>query len=141
MSLKTKVLKKQEGNLITLNTIFFYLPVHCIQFIFYRDLAEQAKVGWAEYWPFLNKIVDLKSDLGLDLLEKYLKQRFKTKGEDISGKLFALESTTLLSPMGELCKALETMRIGNIQKEKSPRRSTLVSYTCLTKSCKVCIVY
>lgn len=58
--------------------------------------------------------------------------------EDTSKKLFPPEPTVLLSPMGELCKALETMRIGSIQKEKSPRRSTLVSYTCLVKSCKVC---
>lgn len=106
-------------------------------FLIYRDLAEKKNVGWAEYWPFLNKIVNLKTDEGLDLLEKYLKQRFDLKELDDTEQLLISQPTTLLSPMGELCKALESMRIGNMQKTKSPRRSTLVSYTCLVKSCKV----
>lgn len=105
----------------------------------YRILAEKKKVGWAEYWPFLNKIVNLKSDRGLDLLEKYLKQRFSSWEYDTPKKIIAIEPSTLLSPMGELCKALEAMRIGSMQKEKSPKRSTLISYTCLVKSCKVCV--
>lgn len=106
-------------------------------YLIYRDLAEKKNIGWAEYWPFLNKIVNLKSDRGLDLLEKYLRQRFSTKEQENTEKLFISQPTTLLSPMGELCKALESMRIGSMQKVKSPRRSTLVSYTCLVKSCKV----
>lgn len=106
----------------------------------YRELAEMKKVGWAEYWPFLDQIVDLKSERGLGLLEKYLRKRFSSKEQDVSEQFFAPEPTSLLSPMGELCKALESMRIGDMQKEKSPRRrSTLVSYTCLVKSCKVCV--
>lgn len=105
----------------------------------YRILAEKKKIGWAEYWPFLDKIIDLKSDKGLDLLEEYLKQRFNVKEQDTPKKSFSVEPSTLLSPMSELCKALESMRIGNMQKSKSPRRSTLVSYTCLVKSCKVCV--
>lgn len=104
----------------------------------FRDLAEKKKVGWAEYWPFLDKIVDLKSDSGLDLLENYLRERFSYH-TDTPEKLHTSEANTLLSPMGELCKALESMRIGSMQKGKSTRRSTLVSYTCLVKSCKVCV--
>ncbi|CAH1736145.1 unnamed protein product [Aphis gossypii] len=102
-----------------------------------RDLAEKKKVGWAEYWPFLDEIVDLKSDRGLDLLEKYLRQRFIIKEQDIPEKSFTSGRTILLSPMGELCKALESMRIGSIVSRRSPQRYTLVSYTCLVKSCKV----
>jgi len=105
----------------------------------YRDLAKKKKVGWAEYWPFLDKIVDLKSERGLDLLENYLRQRFSKKEQDIPAKLFTSERTVLLSPMSELCKALESMRIGCMQRGRSPQRNTLVSYTCLVKSCKVCV--
>lgn len=128
----------------------YFIPVVLIQYIYfiffwgiyfmiYRHLAEKRNVGWAEYWPFLDKIVDLKSDNGLDLLEKYLKQRFSMNAENISAKLIH-EPTTLMSPMSELCKALETMRIGSNQKEKSPKRSTPVPYTCLVKSCEVCVI-
>lgn len=105
--------------------------------IFYRDLAAKKKIGWAEYWPFLNQLIDLKSDRGLDLLEKYLKQRFSSTNEGTPEKMFTPEPTAILSPMGELCKALESMRIKSTKKEKSPKRSTLVSYTCIVKSCKV----
>lgn len=104
-----------------------------------RDLAKKKNIGWAEYWPFLNKIIDLKSDGGLDLLEKYLKQRFSEQEQNTPKKLVLTEPSTLLSPMGELCKALESMRLGNKLKERSSRRSTTVSYTCLVKSCKVSV--
>lgn len=103
----------------------------------YRDLAERKKVGWAEYWPFLDEIVDLKSDRGLDLLEKYLRQRFIIKEQDIPEKSFTSGRIVLLSPMGELCKALESMRIQSVISRRSPQRYTLVSYTCLVNSCKV----
>lgn len=59
-------------------------------------------------------------------------------GQDIHEKMFTPEPTTLLSPMGELCKALEAMRIKSTQKETSSKQSTLVTYTCIVKSCKVC---
>ncbi|KAL5233652.1 hypothetical protein ACI65C_001062 [Semiaphis heraclei] len=100
-----------------------------------RDLAEKKNVGWAEYWPFLDKIVDLKSNRGLDLLEKYLKQRFSMKEQDYP--VVSPPRTVLLSPMDELCKALESMRIGVILNRRSPRENTVVSYTCVVKSCKV----
>ncbi|XP_060872004.1 ankyrin repeat and LEM domain-containing protein 2 [Metopolophium dirhodum] len=100
-----------------------------------RNLAEKEKVGWAEYWPFLDKIVDLKSNRGLDLLEKYLRQRFSMKEQDYP--VIAPPRVALLSPMGELCKALESMRIGANLNRRSPRENTVVSYTCVVKSCKV----
>jgi len=102
----------------------------------YRDLAEKKNVGWAEYWPFLDKIVDLKSNRGLDLLEKYLKQRFSMKEQDYP--VVSPPRAVLLSPMDELCRALESMRIGAILNRRSPRENTVVSYTCVVKSCKVC---
>jgi len=103
----------------------------------YRILAEKEKVGWAEYWPFLDKIVDLKSNRGLDLLENYLRQRFSMKEQDYP--VIAPPRVPLLSPMGELCKALESMRIGTTVNRRSPRENTVVSYTCVVKSCKVCV--
>ena len=41
-----------------------------------RDLAQEFKVGWNEYWPFLDTFTNLASQDGLQKLEDYLKKRF-----------------------------------------------------------------
>lgn len=40
-----------------------------------RTLATKFHVSWKEYWPFLDKFIDLRSDDGLKSLEEYLKQK------------------------------------------------------------------
>jgi hypothetical protein len=44
--------------------------------VYYRDLAQEFKVGWNEYWPFLDTFTNLASGDGLQKLEDYLKKRF-----------------------------------------------------------------
>lgn len=44
--------------------------------VYYRDLAQEFKVGWNEYWPFLDMFTNLASQDGLQKLEDYLKKRF-----------------------------------------------------------------
>lgn len=44
--------------------------------VYYRDLAQEFKVGWNEYWPFLDTFTNLASQDGLQKLEDYLKKRF-----------------------------------------------------------------
>jgi hypothetical protein len=49
--------------------------------IYYRDLAHEFKVGWSEYWPFLDTFTNLASQDGLQKLEAYLKNRFQESRE------------------------------------------------------------
>lgn len=44
---------------------------------YFRELAQEWKVPWKEYWPFLDSYVDLNSPEGLQKLEDYLRKRFK----------------------------------------------------------------
>lgn len=44
--------------------------------VYYRDLAQEFRVGWNEYWPFLDTFTNLASEDGLRKLEDYLKKRF-----------------------------------------------------------------
>jgi len=53
------------------------LKVSCtVLVVYYRDLAQEFKVGWNEYWPFLDTFANLASQDGLQKLEDYLKKRF-----------------------------------------------------------------
>ncbi|XP_035442864.2 ankyrin repeat and LEM domain-containing protein 2 [Spodoptera frugiperda] len=99
-----------------------------------RSLAEQMKVGWKEYWPFLDTFTDLRTPEGLTLLENYLKSKYDSAcsfaytdscaqshvPEDLSLSRISLsisqqspskEST--LSPMSELCVAMKSCKITN----------------------------
>ncbi|XP_026736272.1 ankyrin repeat and LEM domain-containing protein 2-like [Trichoplusia ni] len=98
-----------------------------------RNLAEQMKVGWKEYWPFLDTFTDLRTPEGLTLLENYLKAKYESAcsfaysdscaqshvPDDLSLSRISLslsqqhspakEST--LSPISELCVALKSCKI------------------------------
>ncbi|XP_061717091.1 ankyrin repeat and LEM domain-containing protein 2 [Cydia pomonella] len=103
-----------------------------------RNLAEEMKVGWKEYWPFLDTFTDLRTPEGLALLENYLKTKYESacsfaysdscaqsqSPDDISlsrislGNLGNLSQTpskqnSVLSPMSELCVAMKTCTISS----------------------------
>lgn len=44
-----------------------------------RDLANEHKFGWKEYWEFLGRFLDIRSDDGLSCFESFLKQKEKVK--------------------------------------------------------------
>lgn len=90
------------------------------------------KVGWKEYWPFLDTFTDLRSPEGLALLENYLKNKYEsafsfaysdscnqTPPDDLSFSRISLNisqqspSDTALSPISELCVAMNTCKISS----------------------------
>ncbi|KOB72692.1 Uncharacterized protein OBRU01_11933 [Operophtera brumata] len=97
-----------------------------------RNLAEEMKVGWKEYWPFLDTFTDLRSPEGLHLLEEYLKAKYESAcsfaygdscahssnaPDDLSISRISLNIShngdNTMSPMTELCVALKTCKITN----------------------------
>ncbi|XP_063622788.1 ankyrin repeat and LEM domain-containing protein 2 [Cydia splendana] len=103
-----------------------------------RNLAEEMKVGWKEYWPFLDTFTDLRTPEGLALLENYLKTKYESacsfaysdscaqsqSPDDISLSRISLgnlgnqsqspsKQNSVLSPMSELCVALKSCTISS----------------------------
>lgn len=66
----------------------FHIPVFFMCFNFFRNLAQQLKIGWKEYWPFLDTFTDLTSIEGLGLLEDYLKNKFTAQWNSSSNESF-----------------------------------------------------
>lgn len=92
------------------------------------------KIGWKEYWPFLDTFTDLRTPEGLTLLENYLKAKYESActfaysdscvdmpetPEDLTisrlnlGNISQQNSVTdtSMSPMSELCVAMNTCKI------------------------------
>lgn len=44
-----------------------------------RDLAHENNIGWKEYWNFLERLTDIRSDEGLSCFENFLKRKEKIK--------------------------------------------------------------
>lgn len=86
-----------------------------------RDLANENNVGWKEYWDFLGRLVEIRSDDGLSYFENYLKH--KEKLENVA------ESAQDLSPtkknlndsfgLGALCAGLYGMDLNEMSDKSS----------------------
>jgi hypothetical protein len=101
----------------------------------YRDLAQEFRVGWNEYWPFLDTFTNLASQEGLQKLETYLKNRFqeayqKPKHHDISNSDCQrydsikhavngqASGDNTVSPMSDLCLAFKACSLSDNNPDK-----------------------
>lgn len=89
-----------------------------------RDLAKQFRVGWNEYWPFLDTFTNLASWDGLQKLESYLRRRYhdavvKPVREDKPTVIPSYCSTVqssgdgAISPISDLCLAFRACSLSD----------------------------
>lgn len=126
--------------------------------MFFRNLAQQMKIGWKEYWPFLDTFTDLTSIEGLLLLEDYLKNKFTSQWNSSSNESFteSLQMTpktpvekfkelcttgdasdksptksplSPMSPMSDLCVALKSLTMNNVSQKSSPNFNRFRKYS------------
>lgn len=124
-----------------------------------NNLAKTMSVGWKEYWPFLDTFVDITSEEGLRQLENYLADKAANMY-----RMSPLSSNSLqspvnesgtnsppkasciadISPMTELCRALQTCSIKDNSRRLSngfdkiqETHSDLSPFFCLDKSLQV----
>lgn len=119
-----------------------------------RELAQENNIGWKEYWTFLGRFLDIRSDDGLLCFENYLKQKEKfNKPEDVKK---SLNNSFGLGAMCDVFSSLEINddsskfnRNGLISPSSSFTRSSLLNtfsaktllplsnpYSCLEQSCR-----
>ncbi|XP_059046696.1 ankyrin repeat and LEM domain-containing protein 2 [Achroia grisella] len=122
-----------------------------------RNLAEEMKIGWKEYWPFLDTFTDLRTPEGLALLENYLKSKYESacsyaysdscaqshvSPDDLSLSRITLgtaQSTPIkdsMSPMSELCVALKTCKISSDRPPHWRKTDPILQRLCRQPSLK-----
>jgi ankyrin repeat and LEM domain-containing protein 2 len=119
-----------------------------------REIALENNIGWKEYWSFLGRFLDIRSEEGLQCFESFLKQREKLKTPEEEKK-----SLNDSFGLGAICAgfnsldlngdAHKTTRNGLTSPSTSISRSSLVDtfaaknvlplsnpYSCLEQSCR-----
>lgn len=123
-----------------------------------KNLASENKIGWKEYWSFLDDFVDLASPEGLDLLEQHLAYRVASECSitpDLSFKGSPVHDTSTIS---DLCREFQSWGINDHSykeerkikikiPDKKPEiaernleffsKSELDPFSCVEKSCRV----
>lgn len=118
-----------------------------------RGLAKDQRVSWREHWSFLDEFIDIGSNEGLAMFEKYLedrlKERMKPPASIVSRKIQLKPLPLTPLPVTPVSKI--SQRLFQIHIEKSPsdenftnmRASTPSSpnafhaYMCVEKSCQI----
>lgn len=85
-----------------------------------RDLAKQHKVGWREYWKFLDTMVDLTSPEGLSLMELYLQKKESHTAEP------KLPTSPANDSISAICASLNTLHLN--QEPTTPRSKPLDAF-------------
>lgn len=90
-----------------------------------RELAQENKVGWKEYWDFLERYVEIRSEDGLTCFENYLKRKEraeKTKEPVTSPNLSPSRKELNDScGIGAICAGFYSMDLNDEISDKSNR--------------------
>lgn len=86
-----------------------------------RDLANEYNVGWSEFWTFLGRYLNIRSEQGLNCFEEYLKQ--KQSERELSEKAKTPPSPSKKQNdsfgLGAVCAGLYSMDLNDEISEKS----------------------
>ncbi|CAO1399721.1 unnamed protein product [Diamesa hyperborea] len=89
-----------------------------------RGLAQEQGIEWKEFWDFLGRFVDIRSDDGLQCFENYLKQKEKILelNENNSEMNKSPEKSKLNDSLGlgAICAGFYSMDINNEIADKTP---------------------
>lgn len=90
-----------------------------------RGLAQEQGIEWKEFWDFLGRFVDIRSDDGLHCFESYLKKKEKISelNEDNSESNKSPEKSKLndSTGLGAICAGFYSMDINNEIADKTPK--------------------
>lgn len=92
------------------------------------------KVGWKEYWPFLDTFTDLRTPEGLSLLENYLKAKYD------SACSFAYSDSCIEAQHTPDELSISRLSLGNISQQSPVKDQTIspISELCVAmKTCKI----
>ena len=97
-----------------------------------RELAQENKVGWKEYWDFLERYVEIRSEDGLTCFENYLKRKERTEKtkEHVASPNLSPSRKELNDSfgIGAICAGFYSMDLNDEITDKSNR----ITKNCLT---------
>lgn len=111
-------------------------------------------VSWKEYWPFLDKFIDLRSEEGLKMLEDYLQVKSIEISvlKEITSYAFDDDfvENSVLTPISELCNVFAKCSIKSpldfqpsiaIPKQKNAGDAASSPYLLIENVCVVCLAH
>lgn len=103
-------------------------------------LANKYSVEWKEYWPFLDGFIDIGTEEGLELLEKYLS--YRTTSEFTNDSILISPESPKDTSVGissnnlsDLCRAFQAFNLE--ENTNSPTTQILNPFLYVEKSCQV----
>ncbi|XP_060531948.1 ankyrin repeat and LEM domain-containing protein 2 isoform X1 [Cylas formicarius] len=78
-----------------------------------KQIAQDLNIAWKEYWYFLDSFVDIASEEGLTLLEKYLSVKQDELHESLKLSPVTSKTEILVSPISNLCAAFSACKLND----------------------------
>nr|CAH7745431.1 unnamed protein product [Callosobruchus chinensis] len=128
---------KKPNETVTVTSLRYKDPDKGLERIGKR-LAKDYDVSWKEYWSFLGSFIDITSEEGLHLLEKYLSKRFSNLNDslhsEMTNKDLDMSKGDILSPISSLCLVFTSACNLN---DSCDQKVDTESMTYIDKACQV----